>query len=740
MFAKKQIYFLIAIAAILSLALAQQQVFAQWTGPTQGPSGGSANPPITNPMTGDFDLYGWDINNSSTTDSGLNVDTINATSGTFSGNLNVNTIDGHTVAEFLSGGGGGIENPLKENLSGDNKFSVEELKSCSPKDDGDICAALEATGNKNIGEKSYSVGVYGKTIADSGVNPSYGVYGLADNEGGVGVIGQTTRGDGSHYSVGVYGSSATRFGYGGYFTNSDSEGLALVVDGKAQITGATGISGDTSITGKLKATGRLVVGNYATQPATPANSGGVLELGRYDWQNTPHSSFIYTGPISQGHDGIFFDASATGNGDEVVISDVGQVAIGGGTSVDSDTTTRLLVKGKTNLIGAPGLDDGILEAGNGASADTRGGVAIGQSSSVTGDFSTAIGYGTDVSGFRSMAIGNSINVSGNYSLGLGLDGVSRDVSADNVLSIMGGKIGINVLDPLWDVEVDGVIFAKSTTTSPIIGWGFSGTDYANAGVEGIGNIGVYAFGNTVGLYADGSYGTITRGTVPGTIDPPDDPDDPGNLPGSHGYITKLFGIEKTMADASTPASLGSVALGGYSGGASLSSAGLGICALSGETAWTLDRANDYDYFTYCQDGSGTNNYAGFFAGDVYLKNGTLQIHGSLAASNENLIYANAASAASGSNVIKLQVGGSTKFSVDKDGNTYVPGNLTLQYGLLDFNASDSASPSCTAGKEGSVFYFGANDALCICDGSSWKSIINDKDDNGYCTNGTYTPK
>ena len=595
-----------------------------------------------------------------------------------------NPPDGNIDFEFLG-------NPLQESLDA-NDFSIFDLGSCNNQAQ---CNALSAYAN-TASAGSLTTGVFGKTLASSNNSASYGVYGYSDNAGGVAVVGQANA------------------GWAGMFF------------------------------GSLGVTDRLVVGTYPTIPPIPADSGGVIELGKYHNQASEDSSLIYAGPAGQGLGGLYFDVGATGNGNEIAMTEYGQLAIGYDLITITDTVPKLLTRGKTNLQGINGVNDGILEVGLGASADSRGAVAIGRGASVSaGSYSTAIGYGTGVTGFRSMAIGNSIDVSGNYSLGIGLDATSREVSDNNVLSIMGGKVGINTTDPAWDVEVDGTVFAQSSDIAPIIGWGFSGLGYANAGVEGVGNIGVYAFGNTVGLYADGPYGAITRGTVPGTIDPPPDPDDLED----HSNISSLFGIDKTLADASTPAALGAVTIGGYSGGGVLSSAGLGICALSGETAWTLDRVNDYDYFTYCRDGGGTNNYAGFFAGDVYLKDGTLQVHGNLSAANQNLIYANASSAAVGSNLLKLQQAGTDRFRVDRNGGGYFSGNINTGASLIlegeksyiDFEGGGASGPSCKAGEEGIIYYFSNYDALCVCQGSDgWTNLIPDRP-NGQCTNGVWSP-
>ena len=691
MFVNKQVYFLIAIAMILSLFLVQQQVFAQWSGPTSGPGGGSTvNPPATNPMDADLDLANHSI--------------IGGANATFSGNVQVGTINAYNV-EDLVGGGGGLGNPMTEDLDAAGN-SIFDLGSCNNQAQ---CDALSASANQ-ASAGSLTTGIYATTKAASGNNPSYAIYGVANNAGGTAILG--------------LGNSDS---WAGYFY------------------------------GYLGASKRLVLGEYPTRPATPANSGGLIELGKYDTQSSENSSLIYSGTTRQDQGGIYFDAGATGNGYEMLIAETGQLAIGPNARNDliTDEESRLIVDGKIRVTESV-ITDGLVEIGAGSSATVRGGIAIGQSATVTGgSFGTAIGYGTGVSGFRSMALGNDIDVTGAYSLGIGLDYTSRELVQANTLAIMGGKVGINELTPITDLDVNGVIMAKSTTVPPIIGWGYSGSDFANAGVEGIGEIGVYAFGSTVGLYADGQYGAVTRGTVPGTVNPPDDPEDLG----AYGNISSLFGVNRVLADVNTPAALGSVTIGGYVGGGTLVAAGLGLCALSGEVAWGLDNVNNYDYFTYCRDAGGKNNYAGFFAGDVYVKNGSIQINDSLTSASENLIYANASSAASGSNLIKLQNNGSTKFYVNKDGVGYFASSLSAgaitsssnvtgknfilsnSSSYIDFNGGGTTGPACKGGDEGLVYYFSRYNVLCACSGSDgWKSLMNNVTDNGYCSNNVYTPR
>ena len=87
--------------------------------------------------------------------------------------------------------------------------------------------------------------------------------------------------------------------------------------------------------------------------------------------------------------------------------------------------------------------------------------AMGYETEASGHGSTAMGHVTTASGERSTAMGSSIIAHGNYSFGLGLDYKSPkwNISADHVMAIMGGKVGIETSNPSSELEVNGTITA-----------------------------------------------------------------------------------------------------------------------------------------------------------------------------------------------------------------------------------------------------------------------------------------
>jgi hypothetical protein len=82
---------------------------------------------------------------------------------------------------------------------------------------------------------------------------------------------------------------------------------------------------------------------------------------------------------------------------------------------------------------------------------------MGGATTASGSYSTSMGYGTTASGYTSTAIGKDMTVSGDYSVGIGLDTNNPDweISQDNTMAIMGGKVGIGTVSPSTILHVDG---------------------------------------------------------------------------------------------------------------------------------------------------------------------------------------------------------------------------------------------------------------------------------------------
>ena len=83
---------------------------------------------------------------------------------------------------------------------------------------------------------------------------------------------------------------------------------------------------------------------------------------------------------------------------------------------------------------------------------------FGLSTTASGENSTAMGQSTIASGLRSLAIGRGIEVSGTTSVGIALDNqTGTNVSQNNTMAIMGGKVGIGTTTPDATLEITGTV-------------------------------------------------------------------------------------------------------------------------------------------------------------------------------------------------------------------------------------------------------------------------------------------
>ncbi|MBP9802085.1 hypothetical protein KBC40_00670 [Patescibacteria group bacterium] len=364
---------------------------------------------------------------------------------------------------------------------------------------------------------------------------------------------------------------------------------------------------------------------------------------------------------------------------------------------------------------------------------------------VVGQSTSAIGSGVFGRNANGYAGGSGV-------FGLGANGVVGQSSLPGGAGIY-GSVGSGDYAGYFDgpVLLDNGAYLYVHTTgnlTPIVA--VAGYNDNNAGIQAYGKIGLYANGGVVGVYGYGEQGVLAKGArTLSTVPPPGEELDDDVT--DNGIITKFFGVDKTQAAVGnyTPYTIGLVAAGGSNGGASLTHAGLGLCALSGAKDKAL--GDNPNYYTYCQDASNKNNYAGFFGGDIYIKDGSVQVRGQLSAANENMLYINASAVVAGSHLIKAQTLGVDKFRVDKDGNAYFAGSLASQdadlggnlllngaSSYIDFRGGTSG-PSCKSGEEGRVYYFTNYSSLCLCQGAGgWVNLVPGLE-NGKCTNGVWEP-
>ena len=81
--------------------------------------------------------------------------------------------------------------------------------------------------------------------------------------------------------------------------------------------------------------------------------------------------------------------------------------------------------------------------------------AMGWGTTASGSCSTAMGEGTTAAGSFTTAMGRSIRVNGDYSVGIGLNSKQYTIDLENVMSIMGGNVGIGTTNPGYLLDVSG---------------------------------------------------------------------------------------------------------------------------------------------------------------------------------------------------------------------------------------------------------------------------------------------
>jgi hypothetical protein len=96
--------------------------------------------------------------------------------------------------------------------------------------------------------------------------------------------------------------------------------------------------------------------------------------------------------------------------------------------------------------------------------------SMGVSTTASGYASIATGYGTTAAGYGSTAMGRSITVTSDadYSFGIGLayNNPNWEISQDNTMAIMGGKVGIGTVSPDTILDVNGAITIRELSSDP----------------------------------------------------------------------------------------------------------------------------------------------------------------------------------------------------------------------------------------------------------------------------------
>jgi hypothetical protein len=160
------------------------------------------------------------------------------------------------------------------------------------------------------------------------------------------------------------------------------------------------------------------------------------------WSNPPHIYSIASGNVGIGTTDpsakldieVNSGGAATIGSSHNIASGNYSIAFGYGTSASNNYSTSM---GKYTI--ASGLTS----------------TAMGWGTTASGSCSTAMGEGTTAGGSFSTAIGRAIKVNGDYSFGIGLSDNPYTITLNNIMSIMGGKVGIGTTNPSFLLEVSG---------------------------------------------------------------------------------------------------------------------------------------------------------------------------------------------------------------------------------------------------------------------------------------------
>ena len=138
--------------------------------------------------------------------------------------------------------------------------------------------------------------------------------------------------------------------------------------------------------------------------------------------------------------------------------------------------------------------------------------AFGSATNASGDYSTSFGYATIADGNYSTVFGNGIIVNGDNSFGIALDNTGYTVTDNNVMSIMGGNVGIGTTAPSRPLHVVGnsEAAARFTLYTPL------GTDGSGTLVEFYSKTNSFGIPGLTGSITVNASGVLTYGTFTGS--------------------------------------------------------------------------------------------------------------------------------------------------------------------------------------------------------------------------------
>jgi hypothetical protein len=260
-----------------------------------------------------------------------------------------------------------------------------------------------------------------------------------------------------------------------FITNGEDR-MVITSDGKVGI-GITNPIYDLDVAGDLRVSGEIFIGSEST-PWLEITDDGKVGIGttepeyELDVVGDIHSSgVIIASGISSNSPLIFY--TNPGNIERARIDDItGNFGIGTdnpgakldvvvdlyeggaatiGSSSNSATGDFSIAMGEE----ATAIGDHSIAMGRETIASNSESTAMGSHTTASGRASTAMGQSTTASGWASTAMGQDIIAAGDYSFGIGLDSKSPrwEITQDNTMAIMGGKIGIGTTSPGAKLQV-----------------------------------------------------------------------------------------------------------------------------------------------------------------------------------------------------------------------------------------------------------------------------------------------
>ena len=185
----------------------------------------------------------------------------------------------------------------------------------------------------------------------------------------------------------------------------------------------------------------VAAGDFTIGTNSYASGGGAFAIGVEDTATSPLAFAV-------GYRTMAKNVAATAFGTGTTSSGMVSTAFGSGTTASGSYSTAM---------GLSTLASGSSSTAIGYSSIASGNIstAMGYSTTASGSYSTAMGYRTTASGDYSTAIGREIESSGLYSIAIALnDQNGTDVTANNVMAIMGGNVGIGTIAPEAPLDIE----------------------------------------------------------------------------------------------------------------------------------------------------------------------------------------------------------------------------------------------------------------------------------------------